>query len=358
EGDADYDEMSQRKRQFWTEHDEWTLVELSPRDLAGRGEDGFVRLLLRKLESAGVPWRRRSEEEIWELVRGRAVDNFTAAMKTFVGRCRKRNLSPDDLESMVAGHIPCSTAEALFLEVGVSIYWGYLRRLVANNKEDFDGLMWRSVSLLREGQSRFVRDKGRERGDVAGLRFAMIDEFQDFSDAFFELADAIRSSNPRVQFFCVGDDWQAINGFAGSDPRFFGDFAAYFRNTSRRHVRTNYRSPRSVVEAGNALMRGRGPAAQPARSDAGSLRLCKLDEFEPSAPEMAVHGGDEITPALLRLLRSFLDRGMDVVMLSRRKGVPWYVNFGETAPRVPDRLARFLEHVRSYLPEEDRGRVT
>ncbi len=105
-------------------------------------------------------------------------------------------------------------------------------------------------------------------------------------------------------------------------------------------------------------MSGRGPAAQPARSDAGSVRLCKLDEFEPSAPEIAAHSGDEITPALLRLLKSFLDRGMDVVMLSRRKGVPWYVNFGESASRVPDRLARFLEHVRSYLPEEDRGRVT
>lgn len=358
EGDADYDQRSQEKRQFWAGKDEWTFVELSPKDLAKSGQDGFVRLLLRKIEKAGVSHQRRSEEEIWELVRRRAVDRFTGAMKNFVGRCRKRNLTPEDLDSMVAGHTSCSTAEALFLDVGVLIYRGYLQRLIANEKEDFDGLMWRSVSLVREGQTRFVRDKGKERGDVARLRFVMIDEFQDFSQMFFELVDAIRSANPQAQFFCVGDDWQAINGFAGSDLRFFGDFATYFRDTSRRHIRTNYRSPRSVIEVGNALMAGHGPAAEPERADAGLVLLCKLDDFQPSSSEQARHNGDEITPALLRLVRSFLDRGVDVVMLSRRKGVPWYVSYGKPAIREPDQLARFLEHVRSYLPQEDRRRVT
>lgn len=358
EGDADYDQMSQQKREFWAEREGWTFVELSPRDLVERGLDGFIRLLLRNIKKAGFPCRRRSEEDIWELVRRRAVDSFTGAMRTFIGRCRKRDLSPDDLESMVAGHSPCSIAEATFLEVGIPIYRGYLRRLDANNKEDFDGLMWRSVSRVREGQTNFVRDKGRERGDVAWLRYLMIDEFQDFSDTFFDLADAIRSSNPRVQLFCVGDDWQAINGFAGSDPRFFNDFAVYFRNTSRLYIRTNYRSPRSVVEVGNALMHGRGPAARAERVDAGSVRLCKLDEFKPSAPERASHNGDEATPALLRLVKRFLDLGLDVVLLSRRKDVPWYVNYGESTARSSDRLARFLGHVRSYLPEEDRGRIT
>jgi DNA helicase-4 len=357
EGTADYDEMSQEKRQFWAKRDEWTLVEFSPRDLRN-GEDAFVRLLLQELGKAGISYRRRSEEEIWQLVRRRALRGFTAAMRAFVGRCRKRDLSPDDLESMVAGHAACSTAEALFLDIGVSVYGGYMRRLAATEKEDFDGLMWRAVSLVGGGRTHFVRDKGKEHGDVRHLRFVMVDEFQDFSQMFFELVAAIRSANPRTQFFCVGDDWQAINGFAGSDTRFFDDFAAYFRETSRHHIRTNYRSPRSVVKIGNALMEGRGPAAQPGRPEDGSVLLCKLNEFKPSGPEQATHKGDEITPALLRLIGSYLDRGMDVVMLSRRNGVPWYVNYGETAIGASDRLVRFLEHVRSFLPEEDRGRVT
>jgi DNA helicase-4 len=358
-GDADYDQMSEDKRRYWTKRDEWTFIELSSRDLMENGPEEFVRLLLQKIERADVSYQRRSEEEIWKLVRRRALDHFTKAIRTFVGRCRKLNLTPDDLQSMVAGHTSCPAAEALFLDVGVSIYRGYLQRLAAVKKEDFDGLMWRAVSLVREGQTRFVRDKSRERGDVTQLRFVMIDEFQDFSQMFFELVDAMRSTNPRAQFFCVGDDWQAINGFAGSDLRYFENFATYFRDTSQRHIRTNYRSPPSVVEIGNALMDGRGPAAKPEeRADAGSVVLCKLDDFKPSVPEQAAHKGDKITPAVLRLIRMFLNRGMDVVMLSRQHGVPWYVNYGRPAIKTSDKLARFLKHVRSRLPEEDRGRVT
>ena len=89
EGDADYDAMSQQKRRFWSERNRWTFLEFSPRDLTGAGVDGFVRGLLEKLQEAGVPWRHRSEEEIWELVRRRALDGFTAAMRIFGGRCRK-----------------------------------------------------------------------------------------------------------------------------------------------------------------------------------------------------------------------------------------------------------------------------
>ncbi len=359
EGDAAYDKMSQRKREFWTERDEWALVELSRKDLKKNGKDGFIQLLLQKIEEAGVSCRRRSEEEIWKLCRRRAVDSFTRSMKDLISRCSNRNLNPDDLESMVARHVPCSTAEATFLEVGVLIYRGYLRRLAADKKEDFPRLMRRSVSRVREGRTDFKRGKGRENGDLRGLRFVMIDEFQDFTNAFFELTEAIRSTNPSVQFFCVGDDWQAIYGFTGSDPRFFRDFAAYFRNTSRHHIRTNYRSRPSVIEVGNALMRGRGPLARSARYDVGWVQLCKIDEFEPSATELARHDGDTKTPAVLRLVRSFLDRGTDVVMLSRsNNGPPWYVKYGSFARNTSDKLARFLEHVHSHLPEEERKRVT
>jgi DNA helicase IV len=70
------------------------------------------------------------------------------------------------------------------------------------------------------------------------------------------------------------------------------------------------------------------------------------------------HGGDEITPAVLRLVRNFLNQGLEVVLLSRRNGVPWYVNFSTDAGMALNPLSQFLEHVRSFLPEEDRGRVS
>jgi len=358
QSDTDYDEMSKKKRAFWTKRQEWTFLEFSPVDLLRNGTEAFVENLVEKLRSIGVPCQRLSEEDIWELVKKRAIDSFTAAMKTFVGRCRKLNWSPDKLSQMVKEHRTGSTTEELFLDVGISIYTGYLERLRKNNTEDFDGLMWRAVALVQGGQTHFVRDKGRERGDLKNLRFVMIDEFQDFSQMFYDLIEAIRSKNPHVQFFCVGDDWQAINAFAGSDLCFFEDFTRYFQTTSKYYIRTNYRSPKNVVEAGNALMHGLGENAQAHSTDHGLILLCNLDTFLPSTIEQEKHNGDEITPALLRVARKLLDRGLDVVMLSRRNGVPWYVNYNATLARIPDVLLRFLEHIRSHLPEEDRGRVT
>ncbi len=352
EGDPDYDEMSERKRQFWAGQADWTFLEFAPDDITRVGPASFVRGLLARLQAAGVPARRRSEEEIWQLIGVRAVDSFSRAMSNFVGRCRKANLAPAELEARAQRHAPISHAEELFVRCGTSVYRSYLERLAKENKEDFDGLMWRATAAVRRGETRFTRDGGREQGDLARLRFVMIDEFQDFSASFFELTSAIREQAPDARFFCVGDDWQAINGFAGSDIRFFEGFESYFRGGSRRHIRTNHRSARAIVEAGNAVMRGRGVEAAAARPDGGDVMVCRLDEFAPSALEAEVHDGDEITPSVLRLIWHFLQSHDRVSLLSRRNGSPWYF-------RNPNRndLQTFERHVHSFLPEEYRRRV-
>jgi DNA helicase IV len=203
EGDPDYDAMSQAKREYWRARSDWTLLEFTPADLV-RANGRLTEILLGELLNAGVQWRRRSEEEIWALVRARALDHFTAAMKTFVGRCRKLNVSCDDLRQRTGRHTPASRAEGLFLKVGNSIYDQYLRELAKRGKDDFDGLMWGATSVIHQGQTRFQRNRGKEQGNLAHLRYVMVDEFQDFSQMFLEMANAIRQVNRGVQFFCSG----------------------------------------------------------------------------------------------------------------------------------------------------------
>jgi len=358
-GDRDYDEMSAAKRAYWAARGGWTLLEYAPRDLVQNGLVAFRRRLLDEVRALGVRTRRRSEEEIWQEVRRRALDRFTSAMASFIGRCRKRNLKPDGLKALIAAHRPASRSEGLFLEVGQSVYEGYLRHLGAQNKDDFDGLMWRAVSVLFGGQTRFVRDRGREKGDLAQLRHVLIDEFQDFSGQFYELLCGIRQASPKAQLFCIGDDWQAINGFAGSDLRYFSGFAEHFGDTRERHLTTNYRSAVPIVQAGNALMHGRGDPAKPhADEEANPVLICRLDTFIPSAFEHERHKGDYLTPAVLRVVRRFLDDGVAVVLLSRTNNVRGDVRYADEGRRTADGLERFVEHIRSFLPEADRDRVT
>lgn len=357
-GDPDYDEMSERKREFWAGRDGVLFLEFTPADLLENGLDGFVSDLLRQLADAGISGARLSETEIWALVYRRAVDSFTRAMRTFVSRCRKANLAEADLLHLAANHIASSETEGLFIAVGTPIYAAYLAHLEQSGMEDFDGLMWRAVEQARRGETAFARDKGRERGNLTDLRFVLVDEFQDFSQMFHELLDSVRVANPEVRLFCVGDDWQAINAFAGSDLSYFRGFTEQWSGASRRYLSTNYRSAKAIVNSGNALMRGRGVAARAApKANDGDLLLAEMDKFQPSPAESDRHDGDDITPAVLRIVWSVLGRGLPVVLLSRTHAVPWYVNY--IGSGQPNRgLVDFLEHVRSFLPEEKRTLVT
>jgi DNA helicase-4 len=160
----------------------------------------------------------------------------------------------------------------------------------------------------------------------------------------------------QVQFFCVGDDWQAINAFAGSSLRYFSDFEHYFERTARRVIRTNYRSPRLIVRSGNALMRGRGIEAQADRTDDGHVWLCRLDQFEPRESEIDDYGVDDLfTPAVERIMRRYLDRGLGVAILARKNDrLPW----GPVTWRHGREDLRALEnHLQKQFPEE-RQRIT
>jgi DNA helicase-4 len=347
-GDDSYEESMQAKREYWADQDDWTFLEFRPEDITLGGPDAFVAVLLQKLEEAGVEWRVLSEDAIWKRIKNRAESRFVRAMATFIVRCRKANLSVEGLRQRIKAHHAISESEKLFLDVGLDVYPRYCEALKAQRKEDFDGLFWRAVEQVRRGETQFARNAD-DQGNLRDIRFVMVDEFQDFSEMFFELLAAMRLHNPSAQLFCVGDNWQAINSFAGSDLRFFTDFAHYFPGSSFRQIRTNHRSAKGIVEASNSLMNGLGSPSQAHRSDAGDVWLCKLDEFNPVGTERALHAGDEITPAVLRVISHFLKLTPDcrVVLLARRNGLPWFVRYDKGIDRAGDELTRFLQHVQS-----------
>jgi len=78
---------------------------------------------------------------------------------------------------------------------------------------------------------------------------------------FYRFLSALQSYTSEPATMCVGDDWQAINGFAGSVLDYFTDFTAHFPNASVEELTTNYRSDETIVENANALMKGLGSPA-------------------------------------------------------------------------------------------------
>ncbi|MCX2976367.1 UvrD-helicase domain-containing protein [Candidatus Marimicrobium litorale] len=354
-GDLDYDELTERKREYWKQTRSWELLEVIPSDVSV-GRDHFFTIFKLMLEENGVSCSPLTEEQIWNKIKERAIDRFTTTAVGFIQRCRKLSLTRSQLTDLIDSHHDLSALEEQFLEIAAPLYSGYLARLKATGEEDFDGLMQRAAISIREGQSIFERKSGQ--GDLRDIRYMFIDEYQDFSDLFLRLIEAIRSQNSQIEFFCVGDDWQAINGFAGSDLQFYENFQHYFSPSRELYVSKNYRSSKSIVALGNALMEGLGKPADPHKEENGTILLGSLWDFIPSDREKERHNGDEITPAVLRLVSKLLATDKDVVLLSRKNTLPWYVNYTSTQSRQTNGLDRYCDLVRSYFPEELRDRIS
>ena len=347
--DDDFDVNAKEKRDFWSSSGkkDWVFIEVSLADCQHRMEE-FTNYLLRELQVAGVKYRRLTEDEVWDRVRPRAVDRFTEAMKNFINRSRIKSPRPGQLESLVADHSSSTPIENQFLQVAVSVYRQYLQRLAERGNEDFSGLMWRATDAIARGQTSFVRGQGKEEGEITRLRYVMIDEFQDFSEMFYGMVSSIGSVNPDVRFFCVGDNWQAINAFAGSELRFFDKFEEYFDDDVKLEIVNNYRSGNSIVQVGNDLMAGRGTPARPTVNEPGNVLLIDRNKFYSADFAGNRNNGREVARPEVRLVWYFLSRGLDVVLLSRSNQIS-----GSDLS-----INNFLSAIRNYVPQEYRQRVT
>ena len=80
----------------------------------------------------------------------------------------------------------------------------------------------------------------------------LIDEYQDISTQRYNLIKVLMAKNEDCKLFCVGDDWQSIMGFTGSNLDFFVNFEKYFDHPARTDFTINYRSCKSIVDLGTA----------------------------------------------------------------------------------------------------------
>ncbi|NLA51461.1 MAG: UvrD-helicase domain-containing protein [Alcaligenaceae bacterium] len=105
----------------------------------------------------------------------------------------------------------------------------YQEHLLKSNRINFEQMIMLATEYLRSGQFKVPWDE------------VMIDEFQDISSHRAALIQAMRHQRPSIRLFCVGDDWQAIYRFAGSDLRFTTEFERYFGEVRRYALSHTFR---------------------------------------------------------------------------------------------------------------------
>lgn len=83
----------------------------------------------------------------------------------------------------------------------------------------------------------------------------LADEFQDSSRARIRLLKALAANPPTQTHLCVvGDDWQGINRFAGSDISVMTEFEKTFDHATRLTLNTTFRCPQHLCDVSSKFI--------------------------------------------------------------------------------------------------------
>lgn len=85
-------------------------------------------------------------------------------------------------------------------------------------------------------------------GEWLRYDYILVDEFQDISVDRYHFLQFLSSQNHLTKLFCVGDDWQSIYRFAGSNMKLFYKFEDFFGFTEHCKIEKTYRFFNPLLE--------------------------------------------------------------------------------------------------------------
>jgi DNA helicase-4 len=133
-----------------------------------------------------------------------------------------------------------------FYELAIPIVKKYIHYCTDKSYLDFNDLISRSTSLFQNHEDIVNKYKGK-------FQYILVDEFQDVNNLQVELIKLLLTDN--TQLFCVGDDWQSIYGFRGSNVSYIVEFEKHFENAKTIKLNLNYRSTQNIVGASNEVIK-------------------------------------------------------------------------------------------------------
>lgn len=133
-----------------------------------------------------------------------------------------------------------------FYELAIPVVKKYIHYCTDKSYLDFNDLISRSTALFKNQDDIATRYKNK-------YQYILVDEFQDVNNLQVELIKLLLTD--KTQLFCVGDDWQSIYGFRGSNVSYIVEFEKHFTNARTIKLNLNYRSTQNIVAASNEVIK-------------------------------------------------------------------------------------------------------
>jgi len=183
--------------------------------------------LAEHLAELGVKFSPRSRSEmIREFNESGNVSRLARLLATFLNLYKEGDRSLDKLTNTP---VMQDNRTRAFLEVFRKIYSAYEEELRSQNEIDFHDMIQKGKRIL---DSKKI---------LLNYRYILVDELQDISPAKAHFLRSIMDSAKGSRLFCVGDDWQSIYRFAGSDVTVMTHFEDYFGFHKRITLKETFR---------------------------------------------------------------------------------------------------------------------
>lgn len=201
-----------------------------------------------KLIKAGFSLKKRPSQEVYEKIvnteENKYISRLVNLIITFIGNFKTNGYGSSEFDIM--NRKTRNVRTKLFLDICQECYLEYSRRLKERGAVDFEDMI--------NDSARILADKYR-RGEHLNYKYIIVDEYQDISHQRFDLTKELsRICNAKI--IAVGDDWQSIYAYAGSDITLFTQFANSYGYAKQLKITRTYRNAQEVIDiAGSFIQR-------------------------------------------------------------------------------------------------------
>ena len=188
------------------------------------------------LEKTDVPIQEKTDAELYDMIlppNSKQEKAFIRLVVTFVTLIKSSCKSVDEVlrQTKNAGD---ERSTFIIKNIFQPVYKRYIEELTNINQIDFTDAILQATDICRSSHS-------------VKYDYIIVDEFQDISVDRYNFLKVLREGNPPAKLYCVGDDWQSIYRFSGSDMALFNQFSYYFGQTEINKIETTYRFGEPLV---------------------------------------------------------------------------------------------------------------
>ncbi len=206
-------------------------------------EDSLLSNLSQRLREKQVKFSPIPTYELWKRISDEnkgLLDGIIELFGTVISLTKSNNYTYEQLYQLAASSKD-SRNNLYLLSLIKPVFLAYDEMLKKNNEIDFSDMINRATAYVRDGKY------------VHSYECVIVDEYQDISKARFNLLNEMRKSS-YYSLFCVGDDWQSIYRFTGSDINYIIDFEKYWGPTENDKIETTYRFTNSLIEISSGFI--------------------------------------------------------------------------------------------------------